>query len=482
MPFVVVALAALVGRSLVIAVAPAVMVAGVYVAYTTPVRYTLFALIFLGLTIDATGEEPFNSPLAPFGTLLVFNLNKSLPIGALALPGIAVILLVLLAVVIHRQLVGSRIDSAGGRSEPASPLLISLAVALTTVVLLSLMGVARGGLFQMARMQLQAFVLLLLMAYVASQGLRNVRDYKTLGRIIVIAGVLRSLFVLWAAQNLTVEPGEELAVAATHGDSLLFACATVLVIVRYLEKPSARTFMWTAFLVPLLGTGMLINNRRLVWVEIAAALLLWVVISRRSRIKRMLTRLGLLCLPLIVAYVVVGWNTSSESKIFAPVKTFRSVGDGETDSSTLYRDLENYNLLMSMRFRPLLGAGFGQPFVEFVKLPNISFFEEYLFLPHNSILGLWVFSGAIGFLGIMLPMIVTVFLAARSYRAARTPEERMVAFMVIATVAIYLVHCWGDIGFSERRSTLLVGPALAIAGQLACATGVWRNRLPKPGK
>ena len=54
--------------------------------------------------------------------------------------------------------------------------------------------------------------------------------------------------------------------------------------------------------------------------------------------------------------------------------------------------------------------------------------------------------------------------------------------MVIGMMIIYLVHCWGDIGFSERRTYILVGPALAMAGQLALSTGAWRVRSRTPGR
>jgi O-antigen ligase len=121
----------------------------------------------------------------------------------------------------------------------------------------------------------------------------------------------------------------------------------------------------------------------------------------------------------------------------------------------------------------MTGTGLGQPFNEVVTLPSISFFKEYRFMPHNSILGLWAFTGVIGFTGISLALIVAVFLAGRSYRLARSPDERTAAFMVLGVAGIYLVHCWGDIGFSERRAILLLGPMLGIAGQLATATGAW---------
>ena len=124
----------------------------------------------------------------------------------------------------------------------------------------------------------------------------------------------------------------------------------------------------------------------------------------------------------------------------------------------------------------MIGTGFGHPFNEVVTLPDISFFKEYRYMPHNSVIGLWAFCGPFGFTGLVLALVVAVYLAARSYQVARSADERTAAFMVIGVVVIYLMHCWGDIGFSERRSIFLVGPALAMAGQLAVSTGAWRVR------
>jgi O-antigen ligase len=126
-----------------------------------------------------------------------------------------------------------------------------------------------------------------------------------------------------------------------------------------------------------------------------------------------------------------------------------------------------------------VGTGFGQPFAEVLTLPNISFFKEYRYMPHNSILGLWAFTGVVGFTAICLAFVAGAYFAGRGYAFARTPEQRMAAFMVLAVILIHAVQCWGDIGFSERRSIYLVGPALAIAGQLAITTGAWHARATK---
>jgi hypothetical protein len=87
------------------------------------------------------------------------------------------------------------------------------------------------------------------------------------------------------------------------------------------------------------------------------------------------------------------------------------------------------------------------------------------------VLGLWAFTGWLGFTGLSIAAVVAVYFAARAYRMARLPVERTAAFTAIAAIVIYWVQCWGDIGFSERIGIFLVGPAIAIAGRLAVSTG-----------
>jgi hypothetical protein len=151
----------------------------------------------------------------------------------------------------------------------------------------------------------------------------------------------------------------------------------------------------------------------------------------------------------------------------------RTVNDAEIDASTLFRDLENYNLLFTMRLRPIIGTGFGQQFAEPVTTPDLPSFKEYRYMPHNSILGLWGFTGWLGFTGLFTALVAAVFWAARSYRFARLADERTASLVAISFVLIYLIQCWGDLGFSERNAVFLVGPALGVAAQLAVSTGAW---------
>ena len=287
------------------------------------------------------------------------------------------------------------------------------------------------------------------------------------GSVILVAAFSKSLMALWVRHVITIVM-ENGAYVTTHGDSILFAGAAAIVIARFAERPGLRNALLAMGMLPILALAMLANNRRIAWVEVVAAVAVVYVLGRRTRIKQVLTAAAV---PLMLAYVAIGWNSSSS--VFAPVRSLRTVGNADIDSSTLFRDLENFNLLATLRIRPIIGTGFGLKFDQPVTTPDLPSFPEYRYMPHNSILGLWGFTGWLGFTGLFIAPVAAVFWAARSYRFARLADERAASLVVISFVLIYLIQCWGDIGFSERNGVFLLGAALGVASQLAVSTGAW---------
>jgi hypothetical protein len=448
-----------------LAAAPVVIVALLGVLWTIPLRIPLFALVFLGLAIDATDEGPLASPFAPLGHILFHNLNKTVPIEALAVPLLALVLCYLLIIHLHRELSESSVDRVVARL--ANPMGWALAISFLVVIVECANGYRSGGDVQMAKIQVQFFVMTLLMAYLLTVSLRGIRDYRLLAGVILVAAFAKSLFAFWVERSVTISQLDP-AYATTHGDSILFAGAAAIVIARFAEQPDRRNALLALGMLPILVGAMIVNNRRIAWVELVAAVAVVYLLGRRTRIKQVLT---VAAVPLLLAYLAIGWN--SKSSVFAPVRSLRTVGDAKIDGSTLFRDLENFNLLATMRIAPIIGTGFGQQFDEPVTTPDISFFKEYRYMPHNSLLGLWGFTGWLGFTGLFTAVVAAVFWAARSYRFARVADERTTSLVIISFVLIYLIQCWGDLGFSERNSVFVLGSALGVAGQLAVSTGAW---------
>ena len=94
-------------------------------------------------------------------------------------------------------------------------------------------------------------------------------------------------------------------------------------------------------------------------------------------------------------------------------------------------------------------------------------------MAHNSVLWLLQLSGILGFVFMWMPIMVGIFLAARSYRFARTASERTCAATVIAIALCYVNQSWGDVGLLDPLNTMMLSLGLALAGKLAIETGAW---------
>jgi hypothetical protein len=256
---------------------------------------------------------------------------------------------------------------------------------------------------------------------------------------------------------------------------MLFAIAFCSVFVLILQRRNGRRIFLTVVILPILIAGMLANGRRLAWVELAAGLATIAALTPWSPAKRTFARALVAASPLFLGYAIAGW--SSTSALFKPVQTLRSVVDSKADPSTLWRDLENYNLFYTLRHNPLLGTGYGHGYIEIISLPDVSSsYALYRFLPHNSILGLWAYGGLVGFTVLWTMVVVGLFLAARAYRHAVTVDDRTAALAAVSIIVVYLVYCYGDLGLGTWTSVFTVAPAFAIAGRLAVTTGAWPSR------
>ena len=465
-----------------------VLLGGVLMAaWVAPLRVPLLVVMFVGLAVDRPGdaEGRWASPFVTIGGLLFHNLNKVVGVEALKFSGVFVLLACLLMVRGYRVLSGRVRDSTDSR-QAAAPVVWGIAIAVLTIAFNIFAGWLRGGDLQMTKIQVQAYFQLLAAAYLFGVSLRGPRDYRIAGKVIVAAACIKAGMAVWIRLTLPAAfPNSygvmaEMEYATSHGDSLLFACAIVVLVGTLLYRPRRRQLLWVLLTLPLIVAGLFANDRRIAWVQIALGLVVLIGMNLRHAQARRLVRTGVWMSPLILAYVFAGWWLPS--RVFGPVHFVRDLvvdtrTDGSVDRSTLYRDAENYNLVYTFRPNPLLGTGFGHPFATAARLDDVSgTFKEFAYLPHNSMLGLWAFTGAAGFIGILTPVVIALFLAARAHERTIEPTDALAAAASIACIGAYVLHMWGDIGFTEAHTIFLVGLAVAVAGQVATVTGAWPAR------
>ncbi len=454
-----------------LALAPAFLAGVAYVAWRVPLRWSASALLFLLLTLEVNTDAGgmWHTPLVVLGDALRDNLEHTLHVPGLKLSGLDVAVLFLMARWLHRRATGSAKDEPG-QVQTAAVLRGTVLLYLACVGFAFANGFASGGRLEpwLVRRLLH---LPLLFAFFAA-AFRGPRDHVLLGRIVVGAACVKAVFAIAIQRIAIAETGGKLAHATNHGDSILFALAILIVVVDVIQGSRAGRLARAAPVLCLLLLGALENGRRIVWVELAMGLAAVYLLAPPAAWKRAIARVALVSVPLALLFVTVGW--SSQSRLFAPVRTLRSVTDGTTDHSTLWRDVENWNLAVSLRERPILGIGLGKEYAEHMPNADISiFYPDFRLWPHNSVLGLLLFAGLLAFTGMSSLFAVAVFLAVRSLRRARSPVDRTAALCVVGATIVCLDQAYGDLGAAFTQFNVLMALALAVAGKLAVSTGAW---------
>lgn len=450
----------------------------VFCLATAPLRYSMFTLAFFAFVLENPNEQPaygqWHSPLYMFGAMMLMHLNNSLGIRWMSFSGMDVMLGTLCLVALYRRSSGSMVDRAG-RTPTPKPLIQLAFVSLAGTLYVLLSGLVRGGAFNWAVWQVDRVMYLPVVFLLFQAGLRGPRDHVALLKVLVGAAVLRATMAIFVGTyyQLPADPftgDTRLPYATTHHDSMLFANAYVVIVAMLLERVGPRAWRLAYLALPYLGYGMYMNNRRLVWVEVAIVFLTTYLVTPINPAKRTVKRVLTVLSPAIVGYLIAGWD--SRNPAFKPVQMIRSVVEPATDSSSLWREMENYNLVFTIRQFPIMGTGYGFPFWEVIPLPQISYtLEKYC--PHNSILGLWAYAGYFGYTAMTLLWVVGVYFGMRAYHAHKAPALRAAALGSFGAVLVYLVHCFGDLGLGMWTGVFTVAPALAVAGKLAVAAGEW---------
>jgi uncharacterized membrane protein YhaH (DUF805 family) len=179
--------------------------------------------------------------------------------------------------------------------------------------------------------------------------------------------------------------------------------------------------------------------------------------------------------PFIAVYIAIG--TRKTTGVFAPAASIVSVFT-QKDRSSETRDIENFNLITTLKQNKLLGSGWGHEYIELVRADDISsIFPQYRFIAHNSMLWMWSIGGVVFFTLLWTHVSIAVFLARRVHDCARSPDERVIAYSAIAMVAAFLVQTWSDMGVISWTTTSMLAATQAMTAQLAVATGAWPSRV-----
>jgi hypothetical protein len=379
----------------------------------------------------------------------------------------------LVAVVAVRKLTQNNIDGSYGTEKT---FVRTAMLALSALLFAEMWGLLHGGDFRMTLQQCRTQFFFVGLSLLFAYAFKKSQDIVWVMVVILSVAFIRALNCIYYfiteirpfLATTPLEDGDGIYVT-THSDATLWAVAVCCCVFAVYHLPRLKTVLFALVILPVVTAAILLNNRRIAFVNVGFGLILGYFMADefvRRRVRRLLIALS----PLLIVYFVAAWNADSASWA-RPVQTLKSIGYSK-DTSAQTRDIENYNLIESLRQAPYLGFGYGREYIERVVGDDISFaFPIYRFVPHNSVLGMWWQAGYFGFTLYWFFISIGVFLAARIYRSSCDASEKVFALMGASCAVAYAMQGFGDMGLQSTMGSLLLAGCLGASASLSKRIG-----------
>jgi len=283
------------------------------------------------------------------------------------------------------------------------------------------------------------------------------RQYRITFALAVIAMSIQSVFSLGYWRGLTDLGREELEALGEHTASVTMDVVFVFVLSLVVFR-GTRWKKWALLplLVPMLWAFVLAQRRAGMVALFAGIVVMFAVLFVRDRRRfwHIAPVFGFFALLLVAAT----WGASGGLGLPAnAVKTVFFPGQLEDadQSSNLYREIEAFNLWYTIWESPLTGFGFGQPFLVVRPMPDISFFEYWQYLPHNSVLWVWIKTGFFGFVAMLYLFGRAIHRGAQSAMRVVGKDDLAMVVAGLAFPIMFLVFAYVDIGWGIRPAVML---------------------------
>ncbi|MBI4493141.1 MAG: O-antigen ligase family protein [Chloroflexi bacterium] len=420
-------------------------------------RLGLYVAFGLVLLFEAGGADPLMLP----GAYLHGGLGSTVGLAGASTSPLELLLLLVFVLWLGQGLAQRRLDFRGGRL--LWPMLLFCAALVFGLV----RGALGGGNLNVALWEARALFYVVACYFVAANTIRTRRHVRTLTTIGLLA---TGLFALEGAYRrlALVNTGQLHAdpVFAYSHETVIFLGALLLLIVAQHVFGAPR---WQRLLGVLLGPvaafTLLATERRAGFIAVGVAFVALSLVLLVAHRKAFL----LIALPLLVGgaiYVPVFWN--APGLLGQPARAVRSLSqpDPRDAASNLYRDLEKIDVRTTIQADPLLGVGFGRPFLFVVPLPDLSWWPFWRYEPHHNVLWIWLKTGAIGFVCFWLLMGSAIARSAHLAKTLRAPEGRVFALLTLGGLIATLIFSYVDLGLTSGRVTVFLGTTMGTLSVL----------------
>jgi len=224
-------------------------------------------------------------------------------------------------------------------------------------------------------------------------------------------------------------------------------------------------------MTPLALIAMLANSRRAGVYALAAAIAVILLLAYRfePNLRKRVAVLSVLMLIAGAIFIGYAWNKQYgiQAQLVRPIRSM--IDPTQRDFlSDQYRTAENANLLLTYQTNPLIGVGFGSPYLMVYPMADISrIYPLWNVIPHNSLMWVAMRMGAVGFVAFWCLVGIAILEGFLILTRRRDPLVRAFAAMAIAAIVAEILVGYADLQLESYRNLIFLGAVLGVLNRIS---------------
>jgi O-antigen ligase len=400
-----------------------------------------------------TDRVPFHKPLDQIGLPIQLTAAEIMMFGLIALIAVKRI---------------------GERKSPlrTGPIFVALSVFTAMVIYGIVRGLSSGGdpvtIVWEVRTLFYPFLMYLIIYNTVSTKQDAVRlMWIFIGAIAIkgLVGVFR--FVVTLKLNLESIPDVSRANSLlSHEESLFFAAFLVFGLLLFIFRSDRKQLKFIAWAMLPVLLALMANQRRagILAIVLSVAAIFIVVYVQMPQKRRMLIYVAVALMIFSVPYLTL-FRNGGGGFIGEPAAAVLSVirPDARDSASNEYRALEAENVGENIALNPYTGAGFGVPMQVFLPIPDLTtIFPLWAYVPHNTILYIWLRLGIVGF-GVFWFLVGRMLLQSTIVaRNEADPYLKAIALLTVTVIMSWVAQGLVDMGIVDTRLNMLLGTLVGL--------------------
>jgi hypothetical protein len=349
------------------------------------------------------------------------------------------------------------------------------------VVLGLMYGLARGGNTYAALWEVRPLLYVPLLYVLITNLFTCVEQYRLAFWLAMVAIGINAVIALQYRSTLSALQLENLESLIEHGAAVHIDLLFIALFAMWMFPRCGLAKRWAlvALAIPAVP-AYFYSQRRAAFIALLIGFAVFAIVLRARNRKafRWFVPIGVL---VVGAYTAAFWGSTADvgfgaqaiKSVIAPDQI-----SAEDQNSNLYRIIENYDIWFTIRAEPVTGIGFGHPFYRPVALPDISFFPFFEYIPHNSMLWIWMKTGFLGFVSLLFLLACSIRTGVSSLDRVRDSEHAVLALVGLLYVVMYAVFAYVDIAW-DTRGMVFFAFALACCSEISRLVGTDATSTPR---